>query len=193
MAARAVLDLGGAGAWRAAHGRRDARRAIPANAPPLIECDLESLVRLLSPCASAVRPVEVSGSRPVASLAADADLRPRRMEGIGARVEVLQHVRRVAVRALVIPVLVDAGPVQPVARLDGLPRIKMKPALAALPLGARIPGDRQRLQPAARHGDQVLLERFDAEGVQDPVIVQPPIRAVGRYVEFVAAPRRTST
>jgi hypothetical protein len=54
---------------------------------------------------------------------------------------------------------------QDVVVLDLLVRIEMEPALAALLLGAVIPGDRQGLQPAVRKFDEILLQRLDAEGV----------------------------
>jgi hypothetical protein len=47
--------------------------------------------------------------------------------------------------------------VQLVVVRDSLVWIKVKPALAAVVLRTRIPGDRERLQPAIGKLDQILL------------------------------------
>src|SRR5262249_57328683 len=44
-------------------------------------------------------------------------------------------------------------------------RIEVEPALAAWVLRAGVPGERERLQPAVRKLDEILLQRIDAEGV----------------------------
>jgi hypothetical protein len=46
----------------------------------------------------------------------------------------------------------------------------VEPALAALLFRAAVPGE-----PSAGHGDQVLLQRINPEGVGDLVIVQPAV------------------
>jgi len=59
-------------------------------------------------------------------------------------------------------------------------RIEVEPALAARGLRPRVPGDRERLQPAVGKLDQVLLQRIDAEGVLDLEVGElsvPPVRA----------------
>ena len=58
-----------------------------------------------------------------------------------------------------------------VAGPQGLAGVKGKPALPTLLLRTAVPGDPERLIAAARKGDQILLERRDAEGVGDFVIV----------------------
>ena len=98
-------------------------------------------------------------------LAAHADLREARGKAIVGRVIVLAHAGRMALRAHEVPVLVQLGPVQNVVVLDLLVRIEMKPALAAFVLRPAVPGDRQRLQPAVRELDEILLQRIDAECV----------------------------
>ena len=64
----------------------------------------------------------------------------------------------------------------------------MEPALPALILGPRIPGDAERLQPAVREGDQILLQRIDAEGVADLEVVELAVRPVGGDEELAVAP-----
>ena len=85
------------------------------------------------------------------------------------------------------PVLVAPGPVQRIRVVDLLARLQMEPALAALILRPRIPGDRQRLVTSAGEGDQVLLQRVDAEGVGDLVVGELAVGAVGADHELVAA------
>ena len=65
--------------------------------------------------------------------------------------------------------------------------IEVEPALAALILGPRVPGDAQRLQAAVGKGDQILLQRIDAEGVADLELAGPAVRPVGGDVEFAVA------
>ena len=54
---------------------------------------------------------------------------------------------------------------QRVLVIDYLVGVEVKPALAALRGRARIPGDAEGLQSAARQGQQVLLQRVHAEYV----------------------------
>jgi hypothetical protein len=84
-----------------------------------------------------------------------------------------------AIGALVVPVLVDAGPVLRVARLQLAIGIEMEPALTACFLRPRVPRDTQRLQPPAGKLDQVLLQRMDTERVLDLEVGELPVRAVG--------------
>src|SRR5262245_51303579 len=112
-------------------------------------------------------PAHVERAGAVAGLASHVDLRPGGSVAVGCRVVVLADIRRMAVRAHVVPVLLTAGPVQLVAEVDALVRIEVKPALPARLARARIPDDRQRLEPAAGQLDQVLLEWSQPEGVLD--------------------------
>jgi len=86
------------------------------------------------PVALVVRPGDVARPRPVAGLAADVDVGPGGGVTVGLLVVVLAQVGRVAVGALVVPVLVDAGPVQRIAGLQLLIGIEVEPALPALVL-----------------------------------------------------------
>ena len=155
----------------------------PADAVPFIEPGQQTIPAALT---VATRPGHVRLARAVAGLAGDVDFRPGRVEGIAPGVVILAQVGGVAVRALVVPVLVDAGPVQRIARADVLAGVEVKPALAACVRRTGIPGDGQRLQPAARKLDQVLLQRIDAEGVADPEVLQRAVRAVGPDLECLA-------
>ncbi len=117
-------------------------------------------------------------------LAPHADFRPGGVETAGRRIMVLLQIGRVAPGALVIPVLVDAGPVQRIAGAKFSVGIEMKPALAALGRWPRVPGDSQSLQAAVGQGDQILLQRRDAEGVGDVEIGQFAVGAIGADPEF---------
>jgi len=64
-----------------------------------------------------------------------------------------------------VPVLVVPGPVVRPARLDGLVRIEVVPALLHV-----IPGGHQALQAATGQRHQVLLQRADAEHIVDAKI-----------------------
>ena len=98
--------------------------------------------------------------------------RPGRVVAVGLQVIAAPQVGRVAVGAHPVPVLIDPGPVQLVVVRDLLVGIEVEPALAALLLRPRVPGEAQRLEAPAREGDQILLQRVDAERVVDLVVVQ---------------------
>ena len=125
----------------------------------------------------------------MARLARHADLGPRGGVSAGGGIVVLADVRRVAVRAHVVPVLLPACPVELVAEVDFLVRVEMKPALAARLARARIPGDRQRLEATARQLDQVLLERPHAERVLDLEIGELAVRPAGPDHVAALAPK----
>ena len=180
VASRAGLDLAARGSRRGA--RRVAGRGVdrPRDAAPLVQCDREPL-RCIGPACIRVelRPRDVVRARAVTGLAADVDLGPGRPVGAGRVVVVLAQVGRVAVGALVVPVLVDAGPVQRVAGLELAIRVEVEPALPALCLGTRVPGDAERLQSPPGQLDQVLLQRMDAERVLDLEVGERAVRSVG--------------
>jgi hypothetical protein len=71
--------------------------------------------------------------------------------------------------------------------VDVLVGVHVIPALAAGCGRAAVPGDAERLQPAVGKFDQVLLQRIDAEGVGDAIVVQRAVGAVGADEEVVAA------
>jgi len=73
---------------------------------------------------------------------------------------------------------------QDVVVLDFLVRIEVKPALAALLSRAAVPGNRERLQPAVRKFDEILLQRIDAEGVLHLERGEFAVRAVGLDKKF---------
>ena len=55
----------------------------------------------------------------------------------------------------------------------------MEPALAALVRRPAVPGEAERLHPPVREGDQVLLQRVDAEDVADLEVGELAVRPVG--------------
>ena len=112
-------------------------------------------------------PLHVLRSRTVTGLAAHVHLRPGRVVGERARVEALVEIRRVAVGAHVVPIEVTPRPVKDVVGRHRLVGIQVIPALSALFLRPRIPADLQRLIPAAREGNEVLLQGVVTEGVFD--------------------------
>ena len=82
------------------------------------------------------------GALTVAGLAPYADLGKGGCVPVICRVVVLPDAGRVALRTHEIPVLVQLGPVQHVVVAYVFVRIEMKPALAALILRPRVPGNR---------------------------------------------------
>ena len=126
-----------------------------------------------------LRPGDVARARPVAGLAGHVERRPGGMVAVRLQVIAAPQIGRVAVGAHPVPVLVDPCPMQLVVVRDLLVGIEMKPALAALLLRPRIPGQAQRLEAPARKRDQILLQRVDAERVVDPIVVQRPVGAFG--------------
>ena len=76
---------------------------------------------------------------------------------------------------------------QLVAVGDPLVGVEMKPALPAVLLGTRVPGNRQRLQPAVRELNEILLQRMDSKGVLNLVIMEFAVRPVGVDEKFSVA------
>ena len=124
-------------------------------------------------------PGPVSRPRPVAGLAAQRQLGPRGAVLVRGRVVPLAEVRGVALRALVVPGLLPAAPVQRVGGVDPLARVQREPALAAGRPGTRVPGRRQRLEPPARERNQVLLKGIDAEGVGNLILGRLAVGTLG--------------
>ena len=58
---------------------------------------------------------------------------------------------------LIVPVLINAGPMQRIACLQLLIRIEMIPTLATIFLRTRVPRYSERLKATARKLDEVLL------------------------------------
>ena len=124
----------------------------------------------------------------MARLARHVHLGPRRLVGVGRAIESLAQVRRVAHRALGVPVLAEFRPVQHVGMRHLLVRIQVIPALPALGLRAAVPGDAERLVPAVRKPDQVLLQRVDAEDVRHVEVADLAVGAVGPHDVLAVAP-----
>ena len=181
MAARAGLDLAHALPRRTARRTARLRVDLPRGAAPLVKQLGQPLARPAEtpPVAPLLRPRDVIRTGSVARLARHVDLRPLRIEVLGVGAVVLPEIRRVAIGTLVVPVLVDAGPVLRVARLELAIGIEMEPALAALLLRARVPRHAERLQATARQLDQILLQRRQAERVLDLEVGELAVGTVG--------------
>ena len=165
---------------RAALGVAGFRHGRPGHAAPLVQRDGEPLVGVeRAPVRSFLRPGHVVGARPVTRLARHVEFRPGRLVDAGRGVEVLAEVGRMALGARKVPVLATRCPMQPIAGTDVLPRVEVKPALAALVFRARVPGNGQRLHAPSRQFDQVLLQRTHAECVLDLVVVELAVRTIG--------------
>jgi hypothetical protein len=128
----------------------------------------------------------MAGAWAMASLAGDIYIGPAGGISIGGEVIVLFQIRGMAACTLIVPGLVAPGPMKAVTGSQDLVRVKGKPALATLLLRTAVPGDPERLIAAARKGDQILLERSDAEGVGDFIVVRRPVRTLGPHHELVA-------
>ena len=189
-------DLGAAGMAHPAGlqflRRRARRRATgtagggidhPVNAVALVELHRQAV---RTPFGS-LRPGNVRRARAVAGFAGDVDLGPGRRVGVAGGVVALAQLGRVTFGALEVPGLIDAGPVQWIARMHILVGIKVEPALTTLVLRPAVPGDAESLHPAVGKGDQVLLQRVDAEDVADLEVAELAIRIVGVDEEFAAA------
>ena len=147
MAAGAHFDLARALPRRAALGVAGLRHGRPGHAAPLVQRDGEPLVGVeRAPVRPFLRPGHVVGARPVARLARHVEFRPGRLVDPGRGVEVLAQVGRMALGAGEVPVLATRCPMQPIAGLDVLPRVEVKPALASLRLSGASP--RQWTAPA---------------------------------------------
>ncbi len=105
-------------------------------------------------------PGHVARAGTMAGLAAHVDLGPRRRVGVRLRVEALDQVRGVALRAHAVPVLPVARPVEPVGTRDPLARVEEEPSLPG-----HVPRQGEGLHAPAWKADEVLLERIPAEGV----------------------------
>ena len=119
----------------------------------------------------------------MAGLAGHVHFGPARIEAVGLRVVALLETGGVTGDAHGVGRLVAAGPVQHVAGRRRLVRQQVEPLAFA-----RVPGNLQRLQPALAGVDQVLLQRFVAEGVGDLEVGHAAIGAVGVHHVLVAAP-----
>jgi len=130
----------------------------------------------------------VSGTRSVARLTGDVDLRPRGLERGGRRVEALAKVGRVALGALGVPRLRGPGPVERARRAGIDVGIQVEPALTTLLRGPRVPGQGQHLVPTAGEADDVLLQRLHAQRVHDLEVGEGPVAALRPDEETVTVP-----
>ena len=115
----------------------------------------------------------------MAGLAPDTDLGPIRLIGAAFSIIATHKVRRMAIGAHPVPVLIAPGPMDRLACLDALIGVKVEPALPALFRRPGVPGQPQRLHSPVRKGDQVLLQWDRTKCVGDLVVTHRPVRAIG--------------
>ena len=107
------------------------------------------------------RPGIVRRTRAMAGLAAHRQFGPVALVGARGKVIALVEACLVAGGAARLPVLVAAGPVQPVAWRRVLLGIEVEPLLLC-----HVPGEVEHLQPALLRLDQILLQRLVAHRVE---------------------------
>ena len=121
----------------------------------------------------------------MARFAADVDFEEVGLVGVGREVVVLVVVGRVALGAHRVPVLRQARPVQRIAGFDPFVRRIGRRDVEPLLL-VDVPRDAQHLHAAVGELDHVLLQRSDAEGVFDFVVVVLAVGAFGVDHELLA-------
>ena len=123
----------------------------------------------------------------VAGLAADRHLGVAGVVSACRVVVALADIRRVAVRAHEVPVLRALRPVQFVAMVEHFFGVLAEPALSAGLFRPRVPGDRHRLQAAARQLDEVLLLRLHTECVPHLEVGELAVGSIGADEELAVA------
>src|ERR1044071_10280147 len=78
-----------------------------------------------------------------------------------------------------IPILLQRGPLESIFVAYVFVRIEMKPALPALVLRPRIPGNRQHLDAPVGKLDHILLQGIETERVFDLKRCELAVRPVG--------------
>ena len=132
-------------------------------------------------------PGDMGRARTVALLARHRELGPGRGVAVRGQVVPLPEIRRVALGALEVPRLLAARPVNRVRGAKRRVGVEREPPLAPLGARPRVPGQAERLEPAARERHEVLLEGVDAEGVGDLELAGLAVRAVGANEELAVA------
>ena len=195
VAACAGLHLVVGGARRAA--ARVARGGVddPRDIAAFVEGDRQamrsagcaSLVAALAAALAAAHGSHMRRTGSVAGLAADRHLGVAGVVGTFGVVVALADIRRVAVRAHEVPVLRALRPVQFVAMVEHFFGVLAEPALSAGLFRPRVPGDRHRLQAAARQLDEVLLLRLHTECVPHLEVGELAVGSVGTDEELAVA------
>src|ERR1019366_2440846 len=163
MAMRAKLDFIRGRTWRAFCRAAGFHIGRPFDFFATRVAPVEALIG--SPrIATAVRPIEMTAARPVASLATDRYLGETRVKTVFPSIIALLDSCRVTFGAHEVPVLHGSGPMQRVRTGDGSIGIKMEPTLPPRLFGPRVPRPWEGLHSSVREGDEILLQRFDAEG-----------------------------
>jgi hypothetical protein len=140
---------------------------------------------------ASVCPRHMGRSRAVALLAGDVDFLPASLVAIFFGEVILLQVRRVAIGAHVVPVLIRPGPVKNVTVGNRVVWVEVEPTLAAFALGPIVPAHAQGLKAPARKFDQVLLERIEAEHIRDLVIVEFAVGPIRTHEKLSIAPKKT--
>ncbi len=179
MTARAGLHLGARLPRRRPFRRRGAGFKFPHSRAGIAEADRQSTGGVRRRALRRACPGHMPRARPMAGFTGDIDLRPSSLITVRRKIEVLAKIGRVAVGAHIVPGLVRAGPVQWIAGRNRLIRVQMEPALPAGRFRTAIPGQAERLDAAAREGDQILLQRIDAERVGNLIVLQFTVRTIG--------------
>ena len=132
-------------------------------------------------------PGDMGRAGPVALLAGHGQLGPGRGVAVRGLVVPFPEIRRVALGALEVPRLLTARPVKRVRGAQRHVRVEMEPPLPALGARPRVPGQPERLEPAAGQRHEVLLQGVDAEGVGDLELGGLAVGAVGPNEELAVA------
>ena len=165
VAPRAALHLEPGGRGPRPAGDSRGRVHLPGGVAMIAKADGQAQRAIARQAARALRrsrPLDVTRAGPVARLAPDVELEPRGLVPVVGGPIVLEQIGGVAFRAHVVPRLVAPRPVQRIAGPGALGRVQIEPALPALRLGTRVPGEVQRLVPpsrAARRGTAVTAGR----------------------------------
>ena len=179
VARGAGLDLGRIRARRYSPGHRLSRRPNPGAGRS--ERNREGV-------ATPAR--RVRSARPVAGFARHVEFFPGRLVAVGLGHVAPLQARRVTLGAHEVPPLGATGPVERVARRDGLVWNQGIPALPPLGGGSGIPGDAEDLESAVGLGDQELLERVCAENVFHPEIIDVSLGPLGANDVIVTLPEK---
>ena len=129
-----------------------------------------------TPAGGSFCPLHMPGTGTVTGFAGNVDFRPAGFESILLQGIVFTNVGRVTLGAHVIPVVIEARPMQRIFVVHFLVGVKMKPTLATLLGCARVPTDAQRLVTSSGKLDQILLKWNGPKGVGDLILLKahPP-------------------
>src|SRR5271168_3711086 len=119
-------------------------------------------------------------------LAGYVDVGPGRSIVVTCKIEVLLEVGRVAAGAHIVPGLVPPRPMHWIGGRQFPIRVELEPALTTVFPPAAVPGDTQRLKPAAGKADQVLLQGINPESEGNLIVVWLSVSAFRSHHEGLA-------